>query len=240
MPELSVADEAFAASWTIADSVPGWLTRDQAHALWQAVTRLGAGATVVEIGSHQGRSTVVLAGAARQVGARVVAVDPFVEGRLFGGRATRSRFERTIESAGVSDVVELVPDYSTRLRPGWSRSVDLVYVDGKHDYWTCRDDMRWAEFLPAGGEIFVHDAFSSVGVTGAVAAHVLLGGRLRYRDRVASLARFDTCRATLGDRVAVARQLGWFARNVVVKVLLRLRLRAATRLLGHRGPYDPY
>ena len=35
-------------------------------------------------------------------------------------------------------------------------------------------------------------------------------------------------------------QLPWFLRNVVLKVLLRLRLRPAARLLGHHSPYDPY
>jgi hypothetical protein len=38
----------------------------------------------------------------------------------------------------------------------------------------------------------------------------------------------------------VLRQLPWFTRNVVIKVLLRLRLRPAVAALGHTGPYDPY
>ena len=39
---------------------PGWLTQAQGRALWDAVRRLGPGALVVEIGSHQGRSTIIL------------------------------------------------------------------------------------------------------------------------------------------------------------------------------------
>ena len=38
----------------------------------------------------------------------------------------------------------------------------------------------------------------------------------------------------------ILRELPWWARNVVVKILLRLRLRAVARHLGHDGPYDPY
>lgn len=233
-------DAGFDAAWAVADTIPGWLTRDQALALWQAASRLPPAATVVEIGSHQGRSTVVLGAAAQRVGATVVAVDPFVEGKLFGGSATRSRFERSLAHARLTNVVELIPEYSTRLRPGWSRQVQLLYVDGKHDYWTCSDDLRWAEFLPRGGEVLVHDAFSSIGVTSALVVHVLAAGRLRYRGRVGSLARFDNVPPSARDRLALAAQLGWFARNVAVKVLLRLRLGGLTRLLGHAGRYDPY
>ena len=34
--------------------------------------------------------------------------------------------------------------------------------------------------------------------------------------------------------------LGWWGRNLVVKVLLRLRLRPVAHALGHRGPADPF
>ena len=43
------------------------------------------------------------------------------------------------------------------------------------------------------------------------------------------------------DRARILAELPWWIRNVAVKVLLRLRLRPAARVLfGHRGPYDPY
>jgi predicted O-methyltransferase YrrM len=230
----------FEAAWAVADTVPGWLTRDQARVLWSAATRLAPGSRIVEIGSHRGRSTVVLALAARASGSTVTAVDPFVDGRLFGGAATRVEFTRNLARAGVADTVELAADYSGRLRPEWRRPVDLLYVDGKHDYWTCRDDLRWRRFLPSDGEVLVHDAFSSVGVTLALVVDCLAGGRLRYLDRVGSLARFDLRPVSAADRRRAAAQLPWFARNVLVKLLLRIRLRPVAALLGHRGPYDPY
>jgi len=208
--------------------------------LWDAVCRLGPGATVLEIGSHQGRSTLILGHAARAVGAKVVAVDAFVDGKLFGGESTRARFEANIRAAGLTDVVELVVGYSTRLRPSWTRPIDLLYIDGKHDYWTYVDDLRWSRHLPAGGEILVHDCFSSVGVTAGTLVKVLAGRRYSYVDRSRSLARFVVRRPGLADRWRVVAQLPWFAGNVGLKVLLRLRLRPVAGLFGHRGPYDPY
>jgi predicted O-methyltransferase YrrM len=224
--------DGFEAAWSVGDSVPGWLTRDQARLLWDSAAAVPVGGTVLEIGSHQGRSTVVLARAARDRGARVVAVDPFVAGRLFGGAATRARFEDNVARAGVGDVVELVARPSTALRPDWTAPVDLLYVDGKHDYWTVTDDLRWAAHLPAGGVLLLHDCFSSVGVT----LGVLRGGRgLVYTGRVGSLARFVVGAPTAADRRRLLAELPWFARNVLIKVALR-----AWRLTGRPVPPDPY
>jgi predicted O-methyltransferase YrrM len=230
----------FDQAWASVAEIPGWLTEDQARTLWDAVGRLGPGATVVEIGSHQGRSTIVLGHAARTVGARVVAVDAFVDGRLFGGPGTRDRFEANVKEAGLDDVVELVVGYSTELRRTWTRPFDLLYVDGKHDYWTYVDDLRWSAHLPPDGEILVHDCFSSIGVTAGTLVAVLLGDRYTYLDRSRSLARFTLRRPGFADRLRVLRQLPWFCANVFLKVLLRLRLRAVAGWFGHRGPYDPF
>lgn len=216
------------------------MTRAQGEALWNAVCRLEKGDVVLEIGSHQGRSTIVLGAAARTAGATVIAVDPFVDGRLFGGSPTRRLFERNIRHAGLDDVVELVTGYSTELRPDWDRPLQLLYIDGKHDYWTYTDDLRWSDHLPPGAEILVHDCFSSIGVTLGTIAKVLFGRRYTYVDRATSLARFKLAPPSTADRVRVLAQLPWFVRNVVLKVLLRLRLRPVARLLGHDSPYDPY
>jgi predicted O-methyltransferase YrrM len=240
MTDVLLDRSGFEAAWAIAAEIPGWLTREQAGALWQAARRLGAGAHIVEIGSHQGRSTVVLGRAAQLVGGRVTAIDAFVEGRLFGGTPTRARFEANIARAGLGDVVALLVEYSTRARPHWTEPIDLLYIDGKHDYWTFSDDLRWSASLAPGGEILVHDCFSSIGVTTGVLAKVLPSRRYTFEDRVGSLARFRLRPPGGRDRLRVLRQLPWFSRNVVIKVLLRLRLRPVVAVLGHTGRYDPY
>lgn len=234
------AEVSFDQAWVLADRVAGWMTKDQGRALWDAAKRLGPGRTVVEIGSHKGRSTIILGYAGRTVGAKVVAIDPFLEGPPFGGQRTREAFEENIAAAGLNDVVELVIGYSTELRKTWDRPVDLLYIDGKHDYWTYTDDLRWSAFMPADAEILVHDCFSSVGVTSGTVAKVLMTSRYTYLDRKGSMARFVLRPPTRGDRVRLAGQLPWFLRNLVLKALLRLRLRPVARLLGHHSPVDPY
>jgi hypothetical protein len=237
---LSSTEGRFSDIWTVADPIPGWLTREQAELLFEQAEALPAGAVAVEIGSHQGRSTVVLASALGARGGRVVALDPFVDGRLFGGSRTRLAFEGHIAAAGAGDAVELVCDYSTKARKSWTRNFDFLYIDGKHDYWTLSDDLRWRVHLPDGAPVLVHDCFSSIGVTLGILRHVLFAADLRYERRAGSLALFRVGRPARRDRLRILAEVPWWLRNVVVKILLRLRLRAVARLLGHDSPYDPY
>ncbi|HEX2903782.1 MAG TPA: class I SAM-dependent methyltransferase [Jatrophihabitans sp.] len=236
MPEPSVDDELPAFEAVFRPEIGGWLTSAQARLLWDCASAVPAGGLIVEIGSHQGRSTVVLA-AARS---RVVAIDPFVSGAKFGGMPTRQKFLANLAAAGVQDRVELREAKSTALRPRWSEPISFLYIDGKHDYWTLSDDLKWTAFLPGGGRVAIHDAFSSIGVTLGLLVHVVPGRRLRYLRREGSLALFEVAAPATADRVRMLAQLPWWLRNVGIKVLLRLRLRPLARLAGHHGTADPY
>jgi predicted O-methyltransferase YrrM len=231
------AEARFEDGFALAERIPGWLTQPQARRLFEEVLALPSGATVVEIGSHQGRSTVVLASARDDV--EVVAIDPFVGGK-FGGELSRRLFERNLREHGVSERVRLVAERSELVRPTWHAPVGLVYVDGKHDCWSAGEDLRWAGFLPPGGRVLVHDAFSSIGVTLAVLLFVLPGRELRYLGRVGSLATFERGRPRLADRLRILAELPWWTRNVGIKILLRLRLRPLARAVGHHDVFDPY
>jgi hypothetical protein len=225
----------FQDAWGAAAPIGGWMTKAQAQTLWDAAEQVPTGAAILEIGSHQGRSTVVLATAAKRAGSTVIAVDPFVAGPMFGGAATRTRFEQNLRDAGVADVVRLIAQQSTAIRAGWDEPLAMLYIDGKHDYWTVRDDLRWVEHLRAGAPVLVHDAFSSIGVTLSLLIHVLPGRSLRYLGRAGSMARFEVGAPAAADRMRMVRELPWFARNVAIKIGLRV-----LRLVGYRGTPDPY
>ncbi len=239
-PSTSSSEERFPQVWALADRISGWLSRDQAELLHEQARALPDGAHALEIGSHQGRSTVVLGSVLQAKGGRLYAVDPFIDGKLFGGSKTRDSFERNVAEAGVGDTVELVCDYSTKIRSSWTKPFQLLYIDGKHDYWTFSDDLKWRVHLPEGAAVLVHDCFSSIGVTLGVLRHVLFASDLRYERRAGSLALFRLGRPTRQDRLRILGEMPWWIRNVFVKVLLRLRLRPVARLLGHDSPYDPY
>jgi predicted O-methyltransferase YrrM len=229
----------FGSVWDGAERIAGWLSRDQATVLYDAAAALPSGSTAVEIGSHQGRSTVVLA-AGLTSGSRLVAVDPFDTTWRYGGPDTRRLLEEHLATAGVTERVEVRAETSRAARAAYDGPVDLLYVDGKHDYWTVRDDLRWADRVPAGGTVLVHDAFSSFGVTVGLLRTLATSSDLAYVGRTGSLARLHRARPDVATRLRVLGELPWWVRNLVVKVLLRLRLRPAAHALGHRGPADPF
>lgn len=240
-PPAPAADSDFAEMWDRVGRIAGWLTRDQAYDLWSAARMLAPSSTIIEIGSHQGRSTVALARAASGSGATVVAVDPFVDGAMLGGQKTRDLFERHIAIAGVGDRVRLEADYSVRVRANWTGPVDLLYIDGKHDYWSCSKDLGWVSYMADGASVFVHDAFSSLGVTASLVREQLRRfPRIRYRRRTGSLAAFVVGAPTARERMCLMSELPWFCRNLAIKLLLRLRLRPLVRAMGHDSPYDPF
>ncbi|MEP6814783.1 MAG: class I SAM-dependent methyltransferase [Marmoricola sp.] len=221
------------------ESIPGWLTRDQAACLAEHATRISRGGVVVEIGSHEGRSTVVL-GASVPAGARVLAIDPFPRDWRYGSSGTEQRLRANLHDAGLDKTVEVRVASSRSVLERWSGQVDLVYVDGKHDVRSTIHDIGWARHLRSGGHLLVHDSFSSIGVTVALLLRVLPARDLRYLSRTGSLAVLERARPSWGHRVALLRQLPWWLRNIGIKVLLRLRLRALARLAGHHDTADPY
>lgn len=230
-------EHEFDVVWSRADAIPGWLTRDQAASLWETASSVSGTGTVVEIGSHLGRSAVVLASARP---GRLVAVDPFPPDWRYGQPGTRDRFEANLVASGVRDRVDLRVARSTDLRRSWTDPIDLLYIDGKHDARTVSDDLRWSSYVRDGGVVLVHDAFSSLGVTIGLLWRVLPRRDLRYVGRVGSLARFERARPDTASRGRLLAQLPWWVRNLVVKVVLRLGLSPLARLLGHHDTADPY
>jgi len=236
-PAGSSAD--FGDAFALAREVPGWLTEDQALVLYDAAAAVPAGGRVLEIGSHHGRSTIVLAAAAAE-GVHVVAVDPFLPNWRYGGPDTEQACRDNLARAGLGDGVELRVTTSRDARETWVGCLDLVYVDGKHDHGSARDDLRWAAYLRPEGKLFVHDAFSSLGVTTALLRELIGSGRLRYVGRTGSLALLVPGAPSLVDRLRVVAELPWWLRNLTIKVLLRLRLHPLARAAGHEGTADPY
>ncbi len=223
----------------VSSSIPGWLTHDQARVLFETAASVPPRGCVVEIGSHHGRSTVVL-GAGVPDGARVVAVDPFPTDWRYGGPGTEQALRANLSRAGVADVVDVLRATSAEALAGWREPVAAVYVDGKHDARSLCHDLRWARWVPAGGTVLVHDAFSSVGVTLGLLWTLVSGRNLVYVGRTGSLARLEVGHPSPRDRLRPLRELPWWLRNVCVKVLLRLRLRRVARWLGHTDDADPF
>lgn len=218
--------------------VDGWMSPDQAERLYRAAAATRPGDVVVEIGSFRGRSTIVLASAVPD-GVPVYAIDPHagndrgpeeIEGFQQEAATDHEVFNANLAAAGVSRRVRHVRAFSNEAHGEVPGEIAVLYIDGAHRYAPARADIvEWGARVSPGGTMLIHDSFSSVGVTLAIARELFLSGRFRYVGRARSLTEFradldgtPASRALNAGRLAL--QLPWFAKNLAVKVLIKLGL----------------
>jgi predicted O-methyltransferase YrrM len=234
--------------------VDGWMSTDQAARLYAAAAATRAGDQIVEIGSFRGRSTIVLASAAPGDVA-VVAIDPHAgndrgPGEISGfetqAGSDHEVFTANLVAAGVADRIRHVRSFSDLAHDAVDGSIAVLYIDGAHRYAPARSDIHhWGARVDVGGTMLIHDAFSSVGVTLAIGRELLGGRRFRYIGRSRSLAEYRAdLDSSVGSRALNAcrqiAQMPWFAKNVALKVMLKLRLGGViAKLIGHQ-PEWPY
>jgi len=141
--------------------IPGWFSPDEARLLYRsAYSAFLAHQAVVEIGSYQGRSTIVLGSAAINAGggAKVHAIDPH-EGNLSGSKQphTWEAFELNIRKARLNNVI--VPIRKKSIDVQWAGGdIGLLFIDGLHSLEGVTADYKhFYRFVPVGGLIAFHD-----------------------------------------------------------------------------------
>lgn len=140
-----------------------------------AATRL-PGLPLLEVGTYCGRSTILLAAAARE--AKTVAVtvdhhrgseeqqpgweyhDPTLVDPAVGRMDTLPAFRRTLHAAGLEEYVIAVVGRSPQVAAVWGKPLSLVFVDGGHtDEHATNDYEGWVPHLAEGGLLVIHDVF---------------------------------------------------------------------------------
>lgn len=199
---------------------------------------------MVEIGSYQGRSTIVLAGATN-----VIAIDPHAgndrgpgqwDTSAREGQGDHEHFVANLERAGVRERVRHVRLPSQEALAELPGPFDAVYVDGAHRYSPALADIRaYGARVRPGGTLLIHDSFSSVGVTLAIVRQLMPSGQWTYVGRDGSLTEYRRAPAPRAkNALRQLAQLPWFARNLAIKVALTLRVRPVARALGsEEWPY---
>lgn len=149
-------------------NIEGWLSDKEADLLLataiKACHTLPRPHCIVEVGSYQGKSTVVLGSVAKALfpETKVYAIDPHegVVGATDQGLQqvppTLNNFKKNIENAGLSEVVVLLKDYSYRV--DWQDTISFLFIDGLHDYPNvARDFWKFSPFLITGSYVAFHD-----------------------------------------------------------------------------------
>lgn len=152
----------------------GWLGCKEATYLYQAAQSIEAHEpTVVEIGTWLGKSASVFGKALQdRKNARVVCIDPFnADGdrrsKRDYGRIRRSLNQtleetclRNLREQSLEKVVYLMKGYSHDVVLSWNQPLDLLFIDGNHDYAAVRRDFDdWTRFLVRGGLLVMDDVY---------------------------------------------------------------------------------
>lgn len=145
--------------------IGGWLTKDEALALYEIARALPAGALVVEIGSWKGRSTYCLASGLKS--GRIVAIDPFdasgevgsqeLYGKECGQLPLVEQFKQNLQQHGLLHKIEIRQGYSQE-HAGAVDNVDFLFIDGDHSREGCdRDFQLFSPKVKRGGLLGFHD-----------------------------------------------------------------------------------
>ncbi|MER5882486.1 class I SAM-dependent methyltransferase [Streptomyces sp. NPDC001941] len=159
------------------EAAKGFMPLEEGLALYAAAVEAGRlGLPLLEVGTYCGRSTILLADAARAAGVSAVTVDhhrgseeqqpgwefhdPATVDPELGVMDTLPTFRRTLHRAGLEDHVIAVVGRSPQVARAWGGELGLVFVDGGHtDEHAGADYEGWAPKVAVGGLLVIHDVF---------------------------------------------------------------------------------
>ena len=171
------------------DATTGFMPLDEGRALFEAACTARPGAWL-EIGTYCGKSTVLLAQAAREVGGtQIVTVDHHhgseenqpgwewhdtsMVDEHSGLLDTLPSFRRTWDSH-VKDVVSAVVATTEQVAAWWSTPVEFLFLDGNHvEEMAQHDYAAFAQHVAPGGLLAVHDVFPDPNDGGQAPWHVV-------------------------------------------------------------------
>ncbi|MFI7367654.1 class I SAM-dependent methyltransferase [Streptomyces sp. NPDC050149] len=173
------------------------------------------GLPLLEVGTYCGRSTILLADAARAAGVTALTVDhhrgseeqqpgweyhdPTVVDPEVGRMDTLPTFRRTLHAAGLEDHVVALVGRSPQVAAVWGGRLGLVFIDGGHtDEHANGDYEGWAPHVAEGGLLVIHDVFPDP-------AH---GGQAPYRVYLRALASGAFTEISVTDSLRVLRRTG--------------------------------
>lgn len=191
-----------------ARDVRGFMPEPEGLALHQAARERLPWGPALEIGGYCGKSAVYLGAAARAVGGVVFSVDhhrgseenqagwehhdPALVDPRTGRMDTLGHFRRTVEDAGLEDVVVAVVGESATVAAHWRTPLSLLFVDGGHGRDPAHADYAgWARWVMPGGLLAIHDVFPDPADGGRppyeIYLRALASGAFEDHDTVGSL-----------------------------------------------------
>lgn len=147
----------------------GKLSYKEGLLLLQLARGVPSGGIIIEIGCFGGLSTAYLLEGAGQNGAKVISIDPFdselscqqkdkTNIALLDEKPSKDAVNKKLKDFGFNNY-ELIQGFSYDIVKTWKMPIDLLWIDGNHDYEAVKQDYeQWASFIKIGGKIVFHDS----------------------------------------------------------------------------------
>jgi len=144
---------------TDALSIYGAFSFQEAETLYSYATSIFLPAVFVEIGSYCGRSSSILAQIARDTESDFTCIDHFVTG---APNVTDVYEEFLKNMRNVQAKYTLLKMKSAEASLLYTKEVDLLFIDGDHDYSGVKEDNAlWLQKVKPNGIVLWHDYVSS-------------------------------------------------------------------------------
>lgn len=147
----------------LVEGINSALTNKEGECLYNLAKRCSGKGVIVEIGSWKGKSTIWLAkGSQRGNNVKIYAIDPHTGNpehkRKFGEVWTFDEFKDNIRKAQVEDIVVPIVKTSEEAVKDFDDPVELIFIDGNHDYDAVKLDYElWFPKVINGGIMAFHD-----------------------------------------------------------------------------------
>ena len=154
------------------------MTVAESQKLYDCAKRLPEGAVVVEVGTWEGGSAMLLGAAVEEKGGTVFTIDNFRTDVFPGGRKPE---EVTRNNLVNSKNVTLLVGNSEEIAASWDKPIDMLFIDGDHVYASVHEDIKnWVSKVKDGGIVCFHDYGSYTDVT--IAVNEALMKRISFPD----------------------------------------------------------
>lgn len=144
---------------SLLDRVYGFLDPAETQLLYDLASQVPTHGTIVEIGSYQGKSTIAMAMGAFRPDAIVYAIDhhsDMVSVDTRYGMMDNAFYMENIVNYKLGNVIKTINLPSYDVVKIWTLPIDLIFIDGAHDYDSVKHDFeQWSPFVR--GWLCFHD-----------------------------------------------------------------------------------
>lgn len=154
------------------EDIEGWLLLIESIELYLLAKKINVNNSIIcEIGTWKGKSAYIFATALKVKKGLLYVVDPFDgDGDIASkdsyqqemkklDKSLLQNFEDTMKDYDLLEKVRILPFLSSDARQQFhEEKIDLLFIDGNHDYAAVKNDyLLWSPLIPSGGILILHD-----------------------------------------------------------------------------------